>query len=422
MQKPDTNSFNLLFTDYSATLFAAGLILISNLLMYRLVSLYLDMDGFAQYAIIKRILSLITPLVALGIAVALPRKIAAIEANLDNDQTASYFLAALLIVLIVCIICGLFINIFSGYFSFLFFGDKKYAYIVPSLSICIIGLSLQGICYAYLRGKMLFRLASIFSIGVSALSPLVALYLSAFNIVILFWLIGIFSILASLPILFSAFFHSKYKLELTSIRSLLSYGIRRIPGDFALGGLFALPSVLSAHWVSLEEAGMVAFATSLLGIAATVMSPFSVILLPHSMRLIKAKRFDLLKSQIIKVLWACLVFSLVGILLLQLLMNFGVGYWLGNEYLKYIQIVRFIVIGIFPYSIYICLRSVLDAAFFKAVNSHNLYVSLLLFVILFYSGLFLYKPIYSVIIAFLSGLSVLGFLTYYQTLKTMRAA
>jgi O-antigen/teichoic acid export membrane protein len=418
--KPVAHSYNIIPADYFAALSSSVLVLLCNLVMYRLASFHLGVDGFSQYAIARRILSFVLPLVCVGIGVALPRKIAETEVLHNHFRTATCFMTSLSIVLPVAIFIASIINIFPNQFSFLILGNEKYNFLAPPLGICIIGLSLQALCYSYLRGRMYIRVASFFQVGVSAILPLVSFYLSLTSITFLFWYIGIFSILASFPIIIGVTFHSNWKLELPMARALFSYGIRRVPGDFALGGLFALPSIICAHFISLSEAGMVAFGASILNMATTVMAPFSLILLPHSTRLIKANMLSLLRVQVNKILLGCVIFSLIGIILSQMLAEIGIGYWLGAEHLKYIFIVRYMIFGILPYAIYISLRSVLDAAFFKAVNANNIYISLTVFIGSFFISTLIFKSSYSIIISFLIGLVILSMLTYYQTWRFMK--
>jgi len=420
VQKPVALSYKIIPADYFAALSSSALVLVSNLVMYRLASFHLGVDGFAQYAIARRILSFILPLVCIGIGVALPRKIAETEVLYDQFRTATCFMTSLFIVLPVAVFIAIVINIFPNQFSYLILGNEEYTFLAPPLSICIVGLSLQALCYSYLRGRLYIRLASVFQVGVSAIIPLVSFYLSLSNITFLFWYMGILLILASIPFVIGLTLKSNWKFDILMARSLFSYGIRRVPGDFALGGLFALPSIMAAHFLSLTEAGMIAFSTSILSMAVTTMTPFSLILLPHSSRLIKANKLSLLRAQINKILWVCVILSVTGILLAQLLAETGIGYWLGTDHLKYIYIVRLMIFGILPYTIYICLRSVLDAAFFKAVNSRNIFISLGIFIGLLLINILIFKMVYPIIITFLIGLSILGLLTYYRTWQFLR--
>lgn len=416
--------YHIRFMDYGITLIATLLVVAANIFAYRLASIYLGTEGFSKYAIIRRTLSLLLPILCFGIGVALPRYLAKMEQLHGKSNIGSYFLAAIALVFPLMIIMVVVINIFPEVFAYMIFGNKKYANLMPPISCRMFALGLATLCYSYFRGRLFMRLAGLFQIIVHAVIPIVAFYLFSGKLTSLFWWMGGLSAIFSLAIMAYIMATLRiYEKKITSIiGELFSYGIRRLPGDFAIGGLFTFPSLFATHYVGLNEAGMIAFGTTLTTLAVTAISPFSVILLPFSTKLLEAGELPYLRKQIHKILWIGTSFSFIGILVGELLASIGVRFWLGPEYLDSVVIIRIIILGIFPYSIYICLRSVLDAAFTKAINARNSYIALAFFLITFGAGLPFGRGIFLVLVPFLIGVSFLGSLTFIETYKFLKTS
>jgi O-antigen/teichoic acid export membrane protein len=127
-----------------------------------------------------------------------------------------------------------------------------------------------------------------------------------------------------------------------------------------------------------------------------------------------------LAKQVDQIFLVTIAISIAAILLSEIFAGHAIKYWLGSEYISSILNVRILIAGVLPYSVYVCLRSVLDAAFFKAVNARNAYISLALFLIQFFIGKQLTQSAYLVTMSFLSSVYLLGILTLYQTQMVLK--
>lgn len=354
------------------------------------------------------------PIICAGLGVALPRRVAQLRVSNNNSASVSCFLQASGAVFIFASVFVALINIFSSIAAFFILGDPQYEYLVAPLSSCIFGLSISAICYSFLRGLSFFGFASIYQIIAYALIPMVAFFVCSGKVVLLFWWIGLLSTFISMMLIYYVFSKHKVDFNLSDIKGLLSYGVRRVPGDFAIGMLFALPSMVAVHLVDLRNAGIIAFGVSIINMSATALSPFSTLLLPYSAKLIKLNKVDILKKHVKFVLFFSFFFSLTAILLGEIFAEIGIKYWIGAEYLPQSKIIRFLIVGIAPYSLYISLRSVLDAAFFKAMNARNAYIAIIVFFLFF----ILFKQVIVVsflpVFSFIVSLFALAFLTSYQ--------
>ena len=81
-------------------------------------------------------------------------------------------------------------------------------------------------------------------------------------------------------------------------KELLRFGVQRVPGDFILMALFALPATIVAHKSGIRAAGFVAFGISMLNVIGSFFSPFGLILLPKAGALLAAGKNRELRRQV----------------------------------------------------------------------------------------------------------------------------
>jgi len=80
--------------------------------------------------------------------------------------------------------------------------------------------------------------------------------------------------------------------------------------------------------------------------------------------------------------------------------------------------VQIVILSSFGYTIYISLRSIIDAYYVKAVNTKNIIISFLAFIV-FEGGLYYFvSPDYLIMLyCFVGAMLLLGLLTYFETKK-----
>jgi len=233
---------------------------------------------------------------------------------------------------------------------------------------------------------------------------------------------GLFWLLVSSFFTIYILFSSKWDLKnlKKSIKELLIYGALRVPGDFVLAGFLAFPAYFTAHMVKddLETAGYVAFSMSLLNMVGAAFGPICLILLPKASIIIKNKDFSLLKDQIAKITYWTFGLTLIGVIVIELFANQIINIYLGKESVTLIYSIRVTFIASFGYTIYISLRSILDAYYVKAVNTINIIISFVFFIVLqAISYYFVTNNYVSILYCFVLSMILLGILTYYETKK-----
>ncbi len=358
---------------------------LSGLLCYRYASIIFGEEGFAEYALLRRTISFISPIIFLGLQVALTRYLSKACVGKSRSEVQNVFVTGLLILLTTLILVASLLLIFKGYAAFLFFSDIKYSFLIAPIVVFLAGSALHTITYSYFRG--VFRMSGanmlqFLNLGIGNLAG----FFFFDNIVSVIYFAGIFWISTSLLTLLYVlwgFSLKKFKFKQNFI-PLFTYGLQRVPGDFLLAGLFALPSYLTAHYFSVTTGGYVAFGVSILNMAGTAFYPVSLILLPQATRMLSDNRISELKVYWNKIfLWATII-SIGGLVIFQIFATPLLNLYLGEIKENMLVIVRLIAIAFPAYMIYVALRSLNDAYYFISVNSINLAIIFVIYLVLFF--------------------------------------
>ncbi len=411
-------------SDYVLTFITEFLVLIAGVLVYKLAAKDLGEDGFSGYALCRRTVSFIQPLLIIGLGVAIPRYIAISMAGGTDKKPGNYFIAGILLMTIVAIPVMILMLVFAKQFSFLLFGDQSFQFLIPYLTLMLIGMLFHSICYGYFRGKVMMVHANIFQIINLGIAPLLAFYfLPTLTGVILvtgtIW-IGT-GLLISLLFIFPDLKWTMNEVR-QCLRELWIYGIQRVPGDVALAGFLALPAYFTAHMVddNLKTAGNVAFGMSMVNLAGAAFGPICLMLLPKASEIIVRKDFALLKKLTNRITLWTVGLTLFGLAIAEPFAELIIKIYLGQSFTELVFIVRIVLLASIGYTIYISLRSILDAYYVKAINTKNIFISFLVFITcaisVKYSGLSFEYILYG----FIASMILLGILTFIETYRIFK--
>jgi len=114
-------------------------------------------------------------------------------------------------------------------------------------------------------------------------------------------------------------------------------------------------------------------------------TPFSTVLLSKISMIIARNQMQELKRYLEQFTAGILELSVFGCLQVVVFAGVLVRVWMGNEYLKGIEVIRITLLSIPFFLFYVAVRSAIDAAAVVAHNAHNGYVALAVFLLL--SGL-----------------------------------
>ncbi len=404
--------------DYIFTFFTEFVVLLAGVLVYRFAAQTDDANSFSEYALSRRVISFIQPILILGLGVGLPRYISIARAQNDRAMSDSYYISAIILVFSFSLVLISALLLFPSFFSLLFFGDTAYSSFIFPMTLMLAGLVFHSVVYSYYRGLIKMVHANLFQIINLGMVPLFVFYFeNQIDRILLFTGLG-WIIVASFFLLLSL---SKIKIQKSLIakamKDLARYGIQRVPGDLAIAGLFSLPAIFVAHTSGVDQAGNLAFSISLLNMAGAVFGPICLILLPEASRLIVEKKFDLLFSQIRKISTLTIALTSLGLLLYLVFAPQILTLYLGQAPESLVLISRIVLISSIGYTIYISLRSVLDAYYIKAVNTINIVVALLFFVLMGGIVFFFQLPLMVLVFSFVFSNLLLGVLTILEILK-----
>ena len=404
--------------DYILTFITEFTILGSNLFAYRLAANILGKEGFSEYALVRRTISFLLPALILGMGVAIPRYIGYSYSNFKKANT--YFIAGFIILFSVILIFSLLINLFQKNVAFLFFGDSKYYYLIFPINVMLIGLIFHSLCYGYFRGNLSMIKANFLQLINMGIVPFLVFFLKD-NLKEIILLNGLIIILVSFIFLTMILKNITFERNeiYTNLKELMAYGIQRVPGDFGLSGLFSLPSTITAHISGITIAGYVAFGTSLLNMVGAGFAPLGLILLPKASQLVANKDFKILKTYVIKILKITFILTVLGIAFFEIFADKIILIYLDTLNSDLLIIIRIIIIASIDYTIYVAMRSIIDAYYVRAMNTKNILMSLIFFLITSIVILLMGKSYIFLVIGFVSSIFLLGILTLIEVKRLL---
>jgi O-antigen/teichoic acid export membrane protein len=406
--------------EYSPTFLTEFLVMASQILLYRLAARHLGQIGFSEYALARRSVSLLQPAVMLGLGVGLPRYIALAQERVGGIRASRYFGATLRSVGLATFLVVVALLFAKSLFAYLLFGSAEYRYLIPPLALMLVGLSIHGVVYAYFRGHLFITRANVLNLVNLGIAPAIAFFLYNTRVSALLWALGgVWTIIAMIALTWTPL-DAVSKPSQPEHRELLSYGLQRVPGDFILLALLALPAIFTAHVGGIEKAGYVAFGTSITNMIASMFTPIGIILLPKASKSAGNGLIDELRQEIRLVGALAVIVSSIMVAVLEFYTPSLIRVYLGAGFESSAAIVRLLIIAAMPLALYYVLRNVIDAFHERAVNTVNLISSLVLFLGL--SSLTLWIPHSGLVIlwSFVLATTLLAGLTFREVLVILR--
>jgi len=282
----------------------------------------------------------------------------------------------------------------------------------------LFGMILHSAVYSYLRGRIKMLIAnSIQLINLGIIPLIVFIFNKELIRILIFTGIAWIAISGLFIIVIVAKLHFERNLFRESVRKLLNYGFQRIPGDVGIAAFFLIPAFMTAHIADFTTAGHVAFGVSLLNMVGGAFGPICLILLPQASHFIVKGEMNLLRKTADKILFWTILVTGLGLLIFEIFAESLINLYLGETFHDIILITRLVLLGSFGYTVYISLRSILDAYYIKAVNTKNIFISFVIFCILLII-LWLFTDDYIfILLCFVISMLVLGILTLLDTYK-----
>lgn len=393
--------------DYATTFATEAAVIVSTLLVYRVVTIQFDLEGFAQYAVARRTLTLLLPLVVVGLDVALARYVA-ITGPQEPRKRRAYLLGALLLSAVAFVTVNAFLLTVPDLSATLFFGSADLVPLLLTIPILLAGAALHVVAYGYLRGWNV-RGANALMLVNHALLPPLALAVSSESVLQVLGVLGAGWVMSSgLAIATGGL--ARERLRERTVE-LLSYGAPRIPGDLMRLLLFGLPVIATAHVATFAEAGMVAFGMTALGMVSSALTPVSFVTLPLAARSLSAGAVVALRRHVLEIVRLVVPLLLAVTLAVEVWAGPLIDTYFGREVDGAPEIMSALMLAALPWGLFVVLKSVIDAADVRPLNTRNIIVAFLISSAIGVLMLLTGSGVIGIVASFVIGSYVLGALT-----------
>jgi O-antigen/teichoic acid export membrane protein len=373
---PPTNSATEargLGRDFMVTLLAQVAVAVGGLLLYRLLALEKGAEGMASYGLVKQDVIFLFPAAMLGFQMGLPRYVA-----LDRDQAGAaerYLLGAVAATgLAAAVVSGLLL-VSQETTAAVFFGDEDRTHLVVPLITTLLATLAFEVVYGYYRGRSEFLLASAArALSVAAFPVVLLVVVPDEPIGRLINYMAFAALLTCVLLAAKPLARAVAAIDLgevrRSVRTLLHYGWRRIPGDYASVTLLTVPPVLAAHVAPLGEVAFLTAGMYVLAVVTIAFQPVGLVFLPLLSRLCR-EDFEAARRWVGQLTACALHIAIFVTPQLVLFADVAVRSWLGPDFEDGGAVIRITVLPVAMYVFYLVLRSALDAAAVRAYNSRN---------------------------------------------------
>jgi O-antigen/teichoic acid export membrane protein len=406
-----------LSVDYLITFLTYGATIIINALFYYILTAHLGESGFEEYMLSRRVFSLLMVISMLGIAVALPRELSIRFDAKTFQTTANLFIASLLIIVSSMIVFLLLFLLFDENLAYLFWGNKKYTYLLYPILSLMSAMAVNSLVFALLRGKMKMGFANSLTLTTSLL-PIVLIFFVT-KIPIFLYLQSALTLSISILFIYLSLAKKTFQFNfdkdaiINELKVLLKFGVPRVPGDLSFEALTSLPVFFTAHLLGTTEASYLAFGLTIMSMIGSALAPFSLILLPLVSSKLREGDYKGIESHISKLL----KFITPGAIIASIIIFFSSGlivkYYLHSSNINASNTIKFVSILLIPYIIYMFLRSANDSFYSKPVNSINCIIALGIFLITYLITYLLNIKFNGVLISLTTSIFALGGLTAY---------
>ena len=396
---------------------------IAGILLLKVAASLLGAVGFGEYALSRRAIGLMYLPLVLGLGIAAPRYIAIARAGAMAGYSESSFATATLAAgLIPTLAVVALLNLAPEWASLILFGTESLARLIPAATLALAGIALHSVVYAIYRGRSEMVFANTMQIIDIAVIPLAAFALVRSDAASVLAATGtgwlIVSGVALLQVLYRGRGGSSEAATLREhLRVLLRFGLPRVPGEFALVGLFAIPALIAVRTHGILVAGQFSAALSVLTMVSSAFAPVGLVILPRASAQVATGDIAGLKHLTLRLLGGGILLATAGVIVGELVIPPFVRWYFGEPFLPAIPVFRACLIGAIPYAIYILMRSILDALDVKALNSRNLLIALAVVVVLSLASSAILWMSFSLVVA----LAVLAALTLRDTYARLKA-
>ena len=408
-------------SDFLETFGVELFVLAAGLYLFRAASLELGLVGFAEFVLARRVISLLQPVVVFGTDIALVRYVALAlgdRREAGRHLTTAAVTMAVAVAVVLAVLLGL-PRLSAG----LLLGSESSVGLVGPLSLVVVGAALLPLCYSYLRGLGLFRLANLLQALTLGVTPVLAIHLSSGSPARALAGIGVGWVVLPAVLLTAVKPRPVIPGRGRLSAPLFQYAWKRFPGDLLLVGLLSIPPLVAANLAGQQEAAILAVGVSLVTLIGSMFAPVGQVILPAAARWTGEGRTEEVRRYALRLLAGSALVSSVGIVGVYVMSE-----WILTGYLaldlpdpaRAALLLHTSVLAGFPYGVYMGVRRVLDAVHEAPVNAVNLGWSFAALAALLGGAVISGSGVVGVAWAFVGGSAILGLLTVRSLLRSVR--
>lgn len=385
------------------------------------ISRRLGEPSLGAYALERRAMALIQPIVLLGITVAAPRYIAGLRPE-DRSGRRAQATSGLTVVTAAAGVLALAMALLPETVAAAAFGDEHAVGLARALAFFVFSTAVYQVVYSTLRGYMINGPANLLELLVVGALPLAAAIAGPRDVADLVEALSA-AILLCAAVWAAIWLRDRIGASVARVRAAaatqLRFGIVRTPGDLAVVGLFSLGPVLVAHVGTPREAGYASVVLSSLNLISIAAIPLSTLLLPRVAA--HERTGEARGSPRYRFLWNATVD--VGIGLCGLLVAASaliIAVWLPSRPDEAVLGQQLAALGIPGYVVYLVFRSYLDALHVRPYSSYAALAGLTVMALgLVAVALEAIEPVVGVSIAAALGLTATGLVTWRLAAPTL---
>lgn len=375
--------------DVGMTFVVEFFVLAASLATLRLAATHWGAAGFGDFVLARRALGWIQLPALLGMHLALARFVAMADAGGDSARAAGYLRGGAQTILASLAAVVTLLLLLQRPLAFLLLGDATATASIRAVALAVAGLVAHTVAYGALRGRRRTRSANILQALSLGIVPVAVITLPGVTVVRYLTFTGLAMLVGGVVVAVTLLRSVPQWPVATSspgatrvLRGeLLAYGALRVPGELALGALFALPVVLAAHRAGTVAAGQIGLALSLLQLVGALFSPLGQALLPAISARVARGEVEGVRRMVRLIALAGVVIATLASVLLATATPWLLGRFFGPEFVPATALVRIVVMAGVPYGVYVLLRAVLDAVHCRPLNARNLVIALATFLL-----------------------------------------
>lgn len=376
-----SGKISAILQDTTITLLAEIIVLLAFFIFYRILNDQYGSDDLGLYALSRRVIAVLIPLLLLGLYDGMGRYIAMAE---SKGERSLIILLGLISFSSTSVIAAGLILPNKQFASKILFGSVNYVELISPFLVLLLGLAFHAMAHAAFRGSLMIKTLNLLQILNLGITPIVLVKFYNHGFPSLLYMIGMLhGVFAAVP-LFILLISGIRKIQWSQYKeigqNLYVYSVPRIPISLIIAGMAALGPILAAGQLSMTEVGYLALSFTLLIGVSSFISPLGLVLLPHLSKMVAKNQIDRIGDKLYMLVGAAVQIFLFMVVQFQVFSEYLITLWMGESFIPSVPVVSIVFVSVIFYGFFVATRSVLDAISTRPVNTINTAIS---FTILF---------------------------------------